>query len=344
MADVDFEDFEGSAYGDGHGRFHRMVNLAGAACSVVLIVGLAFWGYKLAVRDISGIPVVRALEGPLRIAPDNPGGDVALNQGLSVNAVAAAGTAMPVAETLVLAPREVDLAAEDAPGLAVLQVSAVADQPVQPGSVVPMTEPAASILAPVEIPADAPVLVSANAADVAEGAALPATREAAVELALLAALADGSETEAAVELVATTPQDAGEGMAKSVRPHARPVRQVTAADTTAAASDGQLTDIETTSAAIPAQEIDPATIPAGTRLVQLGAFDDAPAARAEWASLNARFPELMAGKAMVVQSAQSGGRTFFRLRAHGFAGEDEARRHCAAMLAENASCIPVAQR
>ena len=47
---------------------------------------------------------------------------------------------------------------------------------------------------------------------------------------------------------------------------------------------------------------------------------------------------------MVVQSAQSGGRTFYRLRAHGFAGEDDARRFCAALLAENAACIPVAQR
>ena len=47
---------------------------------------------------------------------------------------------------------------------------------------------------------------------------------------------------------------------------------------------------------------------------------------------------------MMRAAAQSGGRTFFRLRAHGFADEDETRRFCAALLAENASCIAVTQR
>ena len=60
--------------------------------------------------------------------------------------------------------------------------------------------------------------------------------------------------------------------------------------------------------------------------------------------LQSRFGDLIATKSMVVQSAQSGGRTFYRLRAHGFTGEDDARRFCAALLAENAACIPVAQR
>ena len=96
MANVEFDDIEGGNAAMTSGRFGRAINLAGAACSVGLIVGLAVWGYKLAVRDVSGIPVVRALEGPLRIAPENPGGAVTLNQGLSVNAVAAAGTALPL--------------------------------------------------------------------------------------------------------------------------------------------------------------------------------------------------------------------------------------------------------
>ena len=53
---------------------------------------------------------------------------------------------------------------------------------------------------------------------------------------------------------------------------------------------------------------------------------------------------IAAGKAMVIQAAESGGRTFFRLRAHGFENEDDARRFCSALVAENASCIPVAHR
>ncbi len=99
-------------------RAKRLVNMAGAVCSVALVLGLGLWGYQLAVRDVAGVPVMRALVGPMRVAPADPGGDQACNQGLSVNAVAAIGTAAPVAEQLTLAPRPIDLEPGDATGLA----------------------------------------------------------------------------------------------------------------------------------------------------------------------------------------------------------------------------------
>ena len=91
-------------------------------------------------------------------------------------------------------------------------------------------------------------------------------------------------------------------------------------------------------------EIDPATLALGTRLVQLGAFDSASQARSEWVKLVERFGDLMSGKAVVIEAAESGGRTFYRLRGHGFAGEDDVRRFCAALVAENAACIPASVR
>ncbi len=95
------------------GLTQRVVNGAGALTSVVLVLGLAVWGYRLAVRDVTGVPVIRALEGPARSAPADPGGDLAAHQGLAVNAVTADGTAAPPADRLVLAPRPVDLAEAD---------------------------------------------------------------------------------------------------------------------------------------------------------------------------------------------------------------------------------------
>ncbi|WP_143542850.1 SPOR domain-containing protein, partial [Cereibacter azotoformans] len=97
-------------------------------------------------------------------------------------------------------------------------------------------------------------------------------------------------------------------------------------------------------AAVAATEVDASTLPAGTRLVQLGAFDDADSARREWDKLASRFGALITDKGRVVQTAQSGGRTFYRLRASGFADEGEARRFCSALLAEDTACIPVALR
>ena len=90
--------------------------------------------------------------------------------------------------------------------------------------------------------------------------------------------------------------------------------------------------------------VDPAAVPVGTAMVQLGAFDSAEVARAEWQRLSGRFDSFMAGKSRVVQSAVQGGRTFYRLRAIGFDDLSDARRFCAALTAENADCIPAVAR
>ena len=82
-----------------------------------LVLAMGLWGYKLAVRDIAGVPVIRALEGPMRVAPDDPGGSIADHQGLSVNDVAAVGSVAAPSERVVLAPKPVELSLEDAPGL-----------------------------------------------------------------------------------------------------------------------------------------------------------------------------------------------------------------------------------
>lgn len=121
MADYDFDQFETYSDSQGSGLVHGVlgdkarawVNIAGAVSSVALILGLAVWGYKLAVRDITGVPVMRAMAGAMRIAPADPGGTQALNQGLTVNAVAAMGSALPAADQITLAPAAAVLEAGD---------------------------------------------------------------------------------------------------------------------------------------------------------------------------------------------------------------------------------------
>lgn len=310
MADVDFEEFDSGLDG-GHVRarmIQRWMNIGGAASSLALVIGLGVWGYQIAVRDVMGIPIVRALEGPMRIAPENPGGEVADHQGLSVNDVAAVGVATPVPDSLVLAPRPVDLSAEDGPGLApaATEVAAVpaTDTPVPsaPAAPAPTVSPLGDALAPTE--------VVALADDLAAAATAP---EPAVPVA--APVVPG-------------------GIGASLRPMPRPgsLNVATLSAPVAAALS------------VAAKEIDPATLETGTRLVQLGAYDSADMARAEWDRLAGQFGELLAEKSRVIQAAQSGGRTFYRLRAHGFEGEDDARRFCSALIAENAACIPVAHR
>lgn len=324
MADADY-DFGGGFSPDGTtprqgvpdmqaaAKVQRTVNIAGGLTSLALVVGLGVWGYKLAVRDVNGVPVIQAMDGPMRIAPTDPGGEIADHQGLAVNDVAEAGIATPMPEKLVLAPRPIDLAPEDTSGLA---------GPMQPG----LTE------------ASAPTGMVTPSPDLALAAAPPTESADPTEVAIDAALAEAlgevpadtaanPTAELAIEMIE---EPAPEGaITVSIRPKARPGARA------AAAAPAEM-------ATLPApNEVDPATITPGTRLVQFGTYDTADEARAAWSLLQGRFGELMAEKAMVVQPAESGGRTFYRLRAHGFEGEDDARRFCSAIIAEHPTCIPV---
>jgi hypothetical protein len=314
MADADFDSLAGQTAPTPGGNLHRYITLAGGVASLALLVGFGIWGYRLAVRDVTGVPVIRALEGPMRVAPADPGGEIADHQGLAVNAVAAEGVAAETPDRLVLAPRPVDLAPEDTAGLAGLPVPE-ATAIAAPGDRMPGAEDLALAAAPPVESADPTAIAVEAALAEALGLTVPVSEpEEALDVAVPLvdlALAEGA-------------------LASSPRPRARPARSAAAAPAA--------------EPAVPVVEIDPATIPVGTRLVQFGAFDTAEAAREEWQRLAVQFGDLLAGKAMVLQPAESGGRAFYRLRAHGFDGEDDARRFCSAFVAQDATCIPVPQR
>lgn len=298
-------------------KVQRTVNVAGAVTSLGLVVGLGVWGYQLAVRDVRGVPVIQAMEGPMRIAPENPGGEVADHQGLAVNTVAAVGIAAPPPEKLVLAPRPVELAPEDTAGLGATPIPAIEEA----------SAPAAALTADADIAlAAAPPVESADPTEVAVEAALA---EALGEIPLDEAVA--AEEPVPEAILEPAPEGA---ITLSIRPRARPGSR-------AAAETAEVAPAAEAVAMAAPNEVDPSTLTPGTRLVQFGTFDTAEEARAEWTRLQGRFGELMAEKAMVVQPAESGGRTFYRLRAHGFEGEDDARRFCSAFVTEDAVCIPV---
>ncbi len=166
---------QGFAPSAGVPRVSNLMNYAGAALSLALIVGVGFWGYKLIMRDVSGIPVVRAMEGDMRVLPDNPGGDVALHTGLAVNEVAAMGEAGGPEDRLVLAPRTTGLAPED------LEVQPTPALPLAPAAVaqtevVTPAAPAVDAVPTDEIAALAAELAAGTAplAPVAKADAIPA--------------------------------------------------------------------------------------------------------------------------------------------------------------------------
>jgi hypothetical protein len=186
------------------------------------------------------------------------------------------------------------------------------------GVVVVSTEPAAPRLSAT----DAAVAEAMAMATTIAASATPLTEVAAVSATVPVAVIAASVA----------------GVSRSPRPLMRPF----GLNTTPATAPVEVAAAQTVSA--PVTDVDATTITAGTRLAQLGAYDSAETAQKEWDRLYGRFTEYMEGKSRVIQKAQSGGRTFYRLRAMGFDDLSDARRFCSALLAERAACIPVKVR
>jgi len=297
-------------------RAGALVNYVGAIVSCALIVGVGVWGYKLVVRDVSGIPVVRAMAGEMRVLPTTPGGEVSVHTGLSVNEVAAVGEASAPEDSVALAPAMAGLADEDVVTLLSTGVEEVS-------AIVPSVAPEIEV----KVALNATQIV---AAPLSTDDILALANQIAGRTLPLAPIAD-------VTVVAPTLSLAGQamvtpvvaknvpGVSVSLRPMLRP------AFTPVAAAEVQSL-VTTTAFAL------------GTNLVQIGAFPKAENAATEWTRLQGRFGDVMGGKARVIQAATSGGKTFYRLRAQGFSELGDARRFCAALVAEGTDCIPVVVR
>jgi len=292
-------------------RIKNVIYLGGAAVSLGLIAGAVYWAVTMTQRDVSKIPVVAARAEPMRIAPENPGGQAADHMDLTVSRVAATETPQSV-ESVVVSSMPPDLDDTDVPQAeliaaqqsqasfteqekAVLDMNALADamtQGVEPLSALPQ-------------PSGVPNIVQGNIDD-----------------ALRLALSDQ----------ATSGPLVVDGLVQvSLRPKARPALQ----------------QAKVIAAAAPADAVSPnPTAPkvvVGSALVQLGAFDTSQAAQDEWDQLAAALTAVIGDRKPVIEQANSGGRPFYRLRAAGFQDLADARRFCSA-VASKTDCIPVLAR
>ena len=340
-------------------RGFGLMNWAGAVTSIGLSAGLATWAIDLTFRDVSTVPVIMALEGPMRVAPEDPGGTVAPHQGMALSDITGGGAATPAPEEIVLAPPPVALNAPALTERVAAVEEAIEDSPAEqiaivedPGiEIAGVEEP--GLLEPdgTDTPDDAAVdvemasLEMIGAPDDAASAGMETPTPGAIESSVQAAL-----MEALGETGGPSSEASGPGISTSIRPVRRPtnLRSALAAPTSlptdapAAGMGVQVASIEPMRPA--AIEVDPATISAGTSVVQLGAFDSASSARAEWDRLAPRFRDYFDGKKRAIQKAGSDGRAFWRLRVVGFADGDEARRFCAELSAQDSTCIPVTAR
>ena len=279
----------------------------GAALSLSLLMGAIGWSYQLIVRDINQIPIVRAQLGPLRVAPDDPGGLTAANQGLSV-------TQLAVNERPLLSD-EIFLA----PAAEVLSEENVALQISEENSSITNKEKFDTLEVSTENSLDLKILPEQNATGLASN------NEAVLSTAAFSP--KKLEIENAVSLALALTNEVNSSF-NSLRPKIRPV---------------VLNQIQTDNIAQSVANELVVTLPVGSAVVQLGAFESKSLAKIEWQRLEALLGSVLTSKNMVIQKAESGGKVFYRLRAFGFDDLSDARQFCSAVN-DKVACIPVVTR
>ena len=279
----------------------------GAALSLFLLAGAIGWSYQLIVRDVNQIPIVRAQLGPLRVAPDNPGGLTAANQGLSVTQLAVNEKPLLSSE-IYLAPAA-EILNEENLALKVIEE----DQSNKVDGAFAIKE--------------------VNAENSMNLEALPDQKEVdsrSNDLGVLSKVAFSQkkiEIENAVSLALSITNEPDKSLSW-LRPKIRPVGFY---------RNGNITEDQ-----IVSNEPMP-KLPIGGAVVQLGAFDSKSLAESEWQRFEKILGSILIPKKMVVQKAESGGKIFYRLRASGFSDISDARQFCTA-ISDKVACIPVVTR
>ena len=279
----------------------------GAALSVFLMVGAVGWTYQLIIRDINQIPIVRAQLGPLRVAPEDPGGLTAANQGLSVTQLAVNEKPL-MSNEIHLAPAAQILNAESL-GLEVTNG-------VQSNTDV-------GILEIKEVNAENSINLKALSNKIE---ADKVSKETA-SLSKVVFSQKRIDIENAVSLALSITDDPAASLTL-MRPKIRPVTLQ---------KDSKLTGDQIVMNE-PLFELTK-----GSAVVQLGAFDSKNLAKSEWQRFEKLLGSILIAKKMIVQEAESGGKIFYRLRAAGFDDISDARQFCTA-ISDKVACIPVVTR
>lgn len=339
-------------------RLARLTHYLGALASVALMIGLMVWGWQLVSRDVSGVPVIHALQGEARTTPEDPGGELTSYTGYAVNDVAEGADPAPI-DQVAIAPAVAGLTEDD---VAMGEFGLTAREPSQQSEV-----PLSFAGEPV-----APLSDSERQAQ-AEAEAAAAAEHAAAESAVASAeIVDAPASEGPVNEVVTDENgvpaqaaaitaalaeaqkvaDTG-ALSSSSRPARRPRTVSAPAPSPAASEPAAATAVAEAPAARPAeaapaaQETAPEPVKVastGGPVVQIGAFDSNAIAESEWNRLSGKFGSLFSGKGQVIQQHKSNGRTFWRLRVAGFDSGSDAQNFCAAMKAGGTDCIALASQ
>ncbi len=299
----------------------RLASFFNGLTLVAILLAGGVWIYSLGTNSENlQIPIVSSPEGSMRVAPDDPGGHLADNQGLSVNEVIERGAAV-ISSDLTFAPEPLGLVEEDLPMGRLRGIEST-----------PTTKAGQNTTDTTTRQLN---LQTADTIKLNAHADLPVGLGSVDEGFLIGDSEPKDSIVQSTNDVKAVVSPTVSGVSLSVRPNLRPQELRLPPPTSSP---------ERVALSTETLEVLPEDVPIGTNVVQLGAFSSADVARNEWSRLHSSFGAYMGGKKRIVQFAEGGGRTFYRLRALGFSDLSDARRFCSVLVAEGAECIPVVTR
>ena len=283
-------------------------SIFGAVISLNLILWAGYWTYNIISRDINGIPIVAAQPGPLRVAPDTPGGIEAENIELAVTKIASQELP-PNPKAVELAPSTEKLTPDDLTIFQAIRQKKIIDRQAALNNQVHLgvIEPNLSKEISFE-----PVNTVTNTANYS----ITENQSELVAAALALALKPSADN-----LIGSA---VAQNKFKQIKPRPRPGSLLEASvSTTETVIRPALASVET-----------------GLAVVQFGTFATETVAFEEWDRLSKNLSVILDGRPKYVERIKRNGNEIYRLRLGGFVNIDDASRFCSAVISQE-NCVPV---
>ena len=299
---------EGNLYKDFQNSKLSIFSIFGAVISLNLILWAGYWTYNIISRDINGIPIVAAQPGPLRVAPDTPGGIEAENIELAVTKIASQELP-PNPKAVELAPGTEKLTPDDLTIFQAIKQKKIIDRQAALNNQIHLgvIEPNLSKEISLE-----PVNTVTNTANYS----ITENQSELVAAALALALKPSADN-----LIGNA---VAQNKFKQIKPRPRPGSLLeVSVSTTETVMRPALASVET-----------------GLAVVQFGTFATETVAFEEWDRLSKNLSVILDGRPKYVERIKRNGNEIYRLRLGGFVNIDDASRFCSAVISQE-NCVPV---
>ena len=334
-------------------RIRTVVSTAvGAVIALSLLLALGVWFYRLGVRDAQNVPIIRASTDPAKVRPEDPGGTTAPHQDVKSYEIAESGEPSAVAALVAPEPEKPtreDVAMGELEPEAANEVDQLVGQVLNGSATQPQTpapaqaQPLAAVTVAPAAPSDAQPAPAADPDQAPVPATAPQPSQSADEPVDVAALSTPAPS--------ATPSEAQpEPAAAAAQPDAEPEPEpeVTAGSEWAPANSPLVRSrpadlaVRQKEAVAEAQQDHTDLVAAAANSsvqIQLAANPSEDVIRNQWRRVYDANKDILRDKALAVQTTQSGGTTFYRLRVGPFRNRSEAVAVCQALKARGQDCI-----